>query len=72
MKYFGLLNHFKHHKLPLCSVENIELYGLLPAVESFISVDHSGPLSVPRFVCLSTEVHLEIAGIQYERLLQAT
>lgn len=71
LKHCGLLNHFKHRKLPLWRVENIKLYGLLPAVGSFVSVDHAGPLSVLRFVSLSSEVHLEIGDVQYDGQLQA-
>lgn len=38
---------------------------------SFVTVDHAGPLSVLRFVSLSSEVHLEIGDVQYDGQLQA-
>lgn len=67
LKHGCLLNHFEDHKLPLCSVEDIKLYDLLPAVGSFVYVDHAGPTSVLKFASLSSEFHLEIVDIQYDR-----
>lgn len=55
----------------LCSVEKVKLYGLLPTMGSFVSENHTGPLSVLGFVGFGSEVHLEIADIQYKGQLQA-
>lgn len=55
----------------LCSVEKVKLYGLFPTMGNFVSEDHAGPLSVLGFVGFGSEVHLEIADIQYKGQLQA-
>lgn len=57
LKCCGLLNHFKHHQLPLSSAENVRLYSWLPAAGRLLFIDCAGPLSVLRFVSLSSEVH---------------
>lgn len=57
--------------MPLCSAEEVKVYGFLPGMGSFVSEDHTCPLSVLGSVGFSSKVHLEIADIQYEGQLQA-